>query len=164
LVDPETGTNLVQLTSGEFDHHNPAWSPDGQFLVFSTNRASAQEAQQSAGRGLNLYVVNRDGTGLTQLTAGDVQATSPDWGTDGWIYFASNQAGNFDIWRLQPTGKYAGLSSPPLGAPPSPEHPAAAPAPRPAATHAPTPGAPGCAKDTDCKGDRVCEHGLCIAP
>ena len=26
-------------------------------------------------------------------------------------------------------------------------------------------GAPGaCAKDTDCKGDRVCEKGACVAP
>ena len=36
----------------------------------------------------------------------------------------------------------------------------AAPAPAPAATPAST----GCAKDNDCKGERVCEKGECVAP
>jgi hypothetical protein len=37
---------------------------------------------------------------------------------------------------------------------------AASAAPAPAAATAPN----GCAKDTDCKGDRVCDHGECISP
>ena len=28
-------------------------------------------------------------------------------GHDGWIYFSSNQIGNFDIWRLKPIGEFA---------------------------------------------------------
>ncbi len=30
-------------------------------------------------------------------------------------------------------------------------------------TAAPTPAA-ACAKDTDCKGDRICEKGTCVSP
>jgi len=42
LVDPTTGTDLVQLTSGEFDHRTPAWSPDGQYIEFFHDARVAQ--------------------------------------------------------------------------------------------------------------------------
>jgi outer membrane protein assembly factor BamB len=32
------------------------------------------------------------------------------------------------------------------------------------ATEAPAPRESGCTKDTDCKGDRICEAGVCVAP
>jgi len=48
---------------------------------------------------------------------------------------------------------------PPLKVPVAPEAaPAATPAP------APVPAQAGCAKDVDCKGDRVCEQGACVPP
>ena len=50
VVNPD-GSNLVQLTA---DGHSPAWSPDGTRIVF--------------GRGNDLWVMNADGTGETQLT------------------------------------------------------------------------------------------------
>jgi hypothetical protein len=40
---------------------------------------------------------------------------------------------------------------------------AAAPPPA-AAQPAPPPATGGCAKDNDCKGDRVCDKGQCVAP
>jgi hypothetical protein len=48
-------------------------------------------------------------------------------------------------------------------APPPASAPVLAPAPAPAQTMpAPAPG--GCVKDTDCKGDRICESGKCVKP
>jgi TolB protein len=175
LLDPDTGTNLVQLTSGEYDHSDPAWSPDGQFIVFSTNRGNFDQNAGRFERGRNLFIVSRDGTGLTQLTAGNALATDPEWGRDDWIYFSSDQEGNFDIWRLKPTGKYAGLKPAGLTAAPAPAAPApsetsasgqpsgvdlgaAAPPAGPGTTSG------GCTKDTDCKGDRICEKGACVSP
>ena len=50
---------------------NPRWSPDGTKIVFSIF---------SDATGENVYTVNADGTGLTQVThGGDDEA--PDWGT-----------------------------------------------------------------------------------
>ncbi|HOU90198.1 MAG TPA: hypothetical protein PLU22_04090 [Polyangiaceae bacterium] len=113
VADPDTGTGLVQLTSDDYDHCAPSWSPDGQFIVFSTDRARAEGGEVALGTGVrNLYIIKHDGTELTELTSGSVTADEPDWGADGWIYFTSNQEGNFDIWRLLPTGRYAGAPAP----------------------------------------------------
>lgn len=170
LVDPETGTNLVQLTSGNAgDHYSASWSPDGKYIVFSTNRGWDRYPDGSHKRTFNLYIINRDGTGLTQLTDGNTLAEYPHWGRDNWIYFASNQSGSFDIWRLKPAGQYSDLQPAALATqtaePATP--PTAAPTPRAPSVKPPaTPPAAGsgCTKDTDCKGDRICQHGACVAP
>jgi TolB protein len=188
FVNPDTGTGLVQLTSGNWDNSTPSFSPDGRYIVFSTNRGAPSEFSK---RVRNLYIIDIAGTNLTQLTDGDTLATEPCWGKDNWIYFASNQSGNFDIWRLRPSGPFAslGLTAPappppllPMAAPPPPPPPApaaAAPAPavepppakatkttKKASTAKAPKGAPakpgGCTKDTECKGDRVCLNGECV--
>jgi Tol biopolymer transport system component len=154
LVNPDTGGDLVQLTTGEWDNQKPAWSPDAQYIVFSSTRGWKKDTGES--KRTNLFVTNRDGTGLTQLTSGSSFARDPNWGRDGWIYFASDQAGNFDIWRLKPTGAFADL-----------------PSVRPAGTGSTSTmtkplTSPGnmaaCMKDTDCKGDRICDKGTCVSP
>jgi Tol biopolymer transport system component len=51
---------------------SPGWSPDGTKIIFT--RISANGTQQ------NIYTVNADGSGLTQMTnSGGAQW--PDWGT-----------------------------------------------------------------------------------
>lgn len=101
LVDASTGTNLVQLTSGASHDQHPSWAPDGKSLVFSSSRGwNTRPGATEDTR--NLFVIAVDGTGLMQLTDGDAETAAPFWGRDGWIYFSSNQAGDFDIWRLKP--------------------------------------------------------------
>jgi Tol biopolymer transport system component len=72
---------LPQLTGADAD---PAWSPDGKQLVF-TGRASGRR---------NLFTVNADGSGLTQLSfAGGRQ---PAWSSRGQIAYVA--AGR--VWRV----------------------------------------------------------------
>lgn len=151
LIDPEKGVRLVELTNGSFDATSPCWSPDSQFVAFASNRGF-EEAKRTRGQVLHLYAVRRDGTQLIQLTQGESMAGAPAWSTDGWIYFSSDQAGNYDIWRIKPEGQLAELATPA-----SPDE----------ATNADKPDFPiatGCAKDGDCKGSRVCEYGQCVEP
>jgi Tol biopolymer transport system component len=52
------GSNQVQLTSNSVQDLTPTWSPDGQQLVF----------QSQAGGRFQLFVMEADGTAVTQIT------------------------------------------------------------------------------------------------
>jgi TolB protein len=72
------GSGLRQLTPYALDAALPRWSPDGRRLVFSSNRDTDFDNQQ-------IWVVNADGSGLTQLTHEPPANPSflPDWSPDG---------------------------------------------------------------------------------
>jgi Tol biopolymer transport system component len=55
---------------------SPAWSPDGTHLAFESDRGSDQ------GR-YAVFVIGRDGRGLTQVTDYNLNATHPAWSPDG---------------------------------------------------------------------------------
>ena len=50
--------------------HVPRWSPDGQKIVFAANSAA----------GSDIYTVNADGSGLTQITSDGRGNDNPAWG------------------------------------------------------------------------------------
>ncbi len=66
------GTEQRDLTPGEYRYMWPRWSPDGQRIVFSSRRTGDYE----------LWIVNRDGSGLRQLTQSSGGHYSP-WSADG---------------------------------------------------------------------------------
>ncbi len=89
------GDNLRRLTWEAGNNAFPAFSPDGQQLVFRSGRGGSK----------NLYLVNRDGTGLRQLTKGRWTDTMCNWSPLGdWIVFASDRDGDFDLWLIKPDG------------------------------------------------------------
>lgn len=42
-----------------------------------------------------------NGQNVVQLTDGNLDVHSVDWGNDNYIYFTSSAGGNWDIWRLK---------------------------------------------------------------
>jgi Tol biopolymer transport system component len=91
----------ISLADGSAEHslapssgsdYNPAWSPDGQWIAFSSERNGSAD----------LYRVKPDGSGLERLTdhpAYDDQAAfSPD-GTQ-LVFVTTRAAGNTDLWIL----------------------------------------------------------------
>ena len=58
---------------------DPAWSPDGSTIVFSSNRPSGPYRYLF----FELYSVNADGYGVTQLTELESYSFEPAWSTDG---------------------------------------------------------------------------------
>ncbi|HEX4546529.1 MAG TPA: S9 family peptidase [Candidatus Acidoferrum sp.] len=74
----------VQITSGDFDDTEPAWSPDGKSLAFTSNRSTPDP---DATRDSNIWVVAADNTDkgahLTQITTNPAPDASPTWSPDG---------------------------------------------------------------------------------
>ena len=139
VVDAATGSGLVQLTSDEVQHASPSWSPDGDHVVFSSNAGWDQYGGEGSYQTTwNLFALGTDGTNLTQLTTGPRWSRQAHWASDGFLYFSSNESGNWDIWRFDPglpVEKAAGPTEPP----PPPVDPEPAPEPEPEPPAAPEP-------------------------
>jgi Tol biopolymer transport system component len=90
VVDPD-GTDDVALTTGS----NPQWSPDGQQILFS----------RPVGGTADIFVMDADGTDVSQLTTAtgdDVEAT---WSPDGTtVAFVSSRDGNTEIYVMAADG------------------------------------------------------------
>ena len=72
-IDSKDGINLSAHAA--FDGW-PSWSPDSKRIVFSSNRNGKVGGGQ-------LFVINADGTGLTQLTDLSGALVQPTWSPDG---------------------------------------------------------------------------------
>ncbi len=69
-----SSTAKTKLTNLSADDHNPSWSPDGSKIVFDSNQNG----------NVNLFVMNADGSGRTQLTTGTTTLDEePIWSPDG---------------------------------------------------------------------------------
>jgi dipeptidyl aminopeptidase/acylaminoacyl peptidase len=83
--------SLTQVTSGDYDDREPAWSPDGRSLAFTSNRSVPDPDHNY---NTDIWVVAADNTDkgahLTQITTNPGADTSPAWSPDGQrIAFAS---------------------------------------------------------------------------
>ena len=81
--------------SAERQNYLPAWSPDGARLAFMSNRDGNAE----------IYVVNRDGSGLRRLTNHPGIDVTPTWSPTGnQIAFTSDRTGSPQIWIMNADG------------------------------------------------------------
>lgn len=81
------GSKLQKLTNHPANDIDPSWSPDGTKIVFSSDRA---KKPLWGADDYDLWIMNADGSGLTQLTWGGRHEGHPSWGADGFIYFHTN--------------------------------------------------------------------------
>src|SRR5712664_3763689 len=82
---------ITQITSGDFDDNEPAWSPDGKSLAFTSNRSTPDPDRNF---NTDIWVVSANNTDkgahLTQITTNPGADRSPAWSPDGkWIAFVS---------------------------------------------------------------------------
>jgi dipeptidyl aminopeptidase/acylaminoacyl peptidase len=82
---------MTQVTSGDYDDSEPAWSPDGKLLAFASNRS---KPDPDLSYDSNIWVVAADnsdkGTHPTQVTTNPGADTTPAWSPDGkWLTYVT---------------------------------------------------------------------------
>lgn len=94
-VRPDGSDRRELLGNSDLHEADPAVSPDGTRVAFSSNRAG----------GFEIYVMNLDGTGLTQLTDAVGSDTGPAWSPDGsQLVFSSQRDGQTELYSVASTG------------------------------------------------------------
>lgn len=87
--------DAVNLIEGTQTAAHPAVSPDGERVAFSSVGATIED----------IFIVNKDGTGLRNLTDDKAKDRLPRWSPDGnLITFYSNRTGKYEIWSVKPDG------------------------------------------------------------
>ena len=92
------GGNLQRLTENRKNDESPSWSPDGQRIVFESDRKGEFE-------NYDIYVMDSDGGNLQKLTNTRGWDTGASWSPDGnRITFMSERSGNTEIYVMNADG------------------------------------------------------------
>jgi Tol biopolymer transport system component len=94
LAPDGTAADARWLSRGESTDRQPVYSPDGQWVAFSSNR----------GGGMNLWLVSTATGNLRRVTDANVN-WDPAFTPDGRrLLWSSNRGGNFEIWTAGADG------------------------------------------------------------
>ena len=100
LVDV-TGDSLRALRRDIYHDRDPDWSPDGQQIVFSSDRWTGGRR----GR-YNLFLYDLATEQISALSRGEHNDGQPRWSPDGErIVFSSDRAGAYNIYAMQLAGE-----------------------------------------------------------
>jgi dipeptidyl aminopeptidase/acylaminoacyl peptidase len=105
LVSAEGG-DAQQLTSGDFDHREPAWSPDATRIAFVANRSADADHTNAA----DVWVLTVSSGELRRLTASRGPVLAPAWSPDGsMIAYLGHEntvqsASNLTLWIVSADG------------------------------------------------------------
>jgi Tol biopolymer transport system component len=69
IIKPD-GTSRANLTNNPATDIEPSWSPDGQWIVFSSDRTG----------GFDLYIMRPDGSDLKRITTDSAKDSDASWG------------------------------------------------------------------------------------
>jgi serine/threonine protein kinase len=98
---PASPSNPFKLNVGQTGVH-PAISPDGSKMAFACNKDHLCVTSLSGGQVQDIFATQSD------LYLDWRERVTPVWSADGqWIYFASVDGGDWDIFRIRPDGSDA---------------------------------------------------------
>ncbi|HEX6643982.1 MAG TPA: hypothetical protein VF037_04855, partial [Gemmatimonadales bacterium] len=93
------GGELERLTEDPYQDLDPAPSPDGRSLAFTSDRGPG-----GIEGAVNLYLLDLGSRRIQQLTRGDWVDETPAWGPDGRIYFTSSRDTVLNIFSVDLAG------------------------------------------------------------
>jgi Tol biopolymer transport system component len=102
------GTGQTNLTNSLAWDGYPSWSPDGQRIVFQTDRddsGMSVTAIVPSSLGYEIYAMNADGSNQTRLSNSPGHDVQPSWSPGGSkIVFESYRDGNAEIYVMNVDG------------------------------------------------------------
>ena len=88
---------LIKLTNDFYDDNDPAWSPDGNYLIFSSDRT-----EYGIQWAYNLFMLNINTGDLSYITYGNHKDTAPVFSNDGKsILFTSDRDTSLNIYLAE---------------------------------------------------------------
>ena len=91
-VPADGSTAPTQLTDGDYEDHQPMWSPDGRRIAFASLRQDDWDIELLQ----DVYLVDAQGGEPTRLTASDAWHEAPSWAPDGSLIACQFAPGGFD--------------------------------------------------------------------
>jgi hypothetical protein len=98
--------SIIQVTDDYYDDVEPSWSPDGNYIIFSSNRTDTGPAG-----GYNIFAMNVNSGEISYITFGRQKDLAPVFSPDGrYIAYTSDRDTSINLYLTEVDGQVQPLA------------------------------------------------------